>query len=283
MIFKNSAPAAAFTVMGNDTIRDPLLSFTARGLLATLLSRPHDWTVRMTELYATGPNYRGKVSDIRRAVGELTAAGYMRRQRVSAGRNSITWVVEVTNQPGVFETGVFDSAIYRSSKTSMIDKGGDIQRQDKDTKERKRKSIITEAGAEETEETGKARELKPEELELVAMVNALSDVTGISAHALWDEVSRAAEELIAMGVTPDEIARSYGTADPGARVFWWYRDSPRGAIHKGIPTLTGILRLGKAPKIMARVAVIPAPATTLASAKLATQDERLKQLEKLLQ
>ncbi|MFG2847625.1 hypothetical protein ACGF12_31315 [Kitasatospora sp. NPDC048296] len=75
MQIHRSAHARSFTVLPNGLLQDRRLSFTARGLLADLLSRPNGWREDGRQMADTSPQGRGAV---RRALKELKDAGYYR-------------------------------------------------------------------------------------------------------------------------------------------------------------------------------------------------------------
>ncbi|MFJ3790437.1 hypothetical protein [Kitasatospora sp. NPDC090091] len=79
MQIHRSAHARNFTVLPNVLLQDRRLSFTARGLLADLLSRPDGWREDGRQMADTSPHGRGAV---RRTLRELTDAGYYRVERV---------------------------------------------------------------------------------------------------------------------------------------------------------------------------------------------------------
>ncbi|MER7756695.1 hypothetical protein [Kitasatospora sp. NPDC097643] len=67
--------ARQFTVLPNAVLQYRQLSYTARGLLADLLSRPDGWRENGRHMADTSPQGRGAVS---KALKELTAAGFYR-------------------------------------------------------------------------------------------------------------------------------------------------------------------------------------------------------------
>ena len=67
-----------FTVIRNALLADKTLSWSARGLLAYLLSKPDTWTVRHTDLIKMSPSGDYKVRQI---LKELEHAGYIRREK----------------------------------------------------------------------------------------------------------------------------------------------------------------------------------------------------------
>lgn len=83
-----------FAIIPNSALEDASLSWAARGLLAYLLSRPDDWTIRASQLIASGPSGRDAVY---RMLGELVAAGYAvarTRKRGGGGKFAGTdWII----------------------------------------------------------------------------------------------------------------------------------------------------------------------------------------------
>ncbi|MFF7632569.1 hypothetical protein ACFZB9_05375 [Kitasatospora sp. NPDC008050] len=75
MFIHRSAQAHSFTVLSNRVLQDRQLSFTARGLLVDLLSRQDGWREDGRQIADSSPQGRGT---IRRALNELTRAGYYR-------------------------------------------------------------------------------------------------------------------------------------------------------------------------------------------------------------
>ncbi|MFD8323768.1 hypothetical protein [Kitasatospora purpeofusca] len=101
MQIHRSAHARSFTVLPNGLLQDRRLSFTARGLLADLLSRPDGWREDGRHMADTSPQGRGTV---RRALKELTDAGYYRVVRVRRPDGTIrseAHVYDLPQLPGV--------------------------------------------------------------------------------------------------------------------------------------------------------------------------------------
>ena len=80
---------SGFTVLPNALLQDRRLSYTARGLLVDLLSRPDSWSEDGRRMADTSPQGRHTVA---KALRELAAAGYYRVDRVR--RNDGTFVSE---------------------------------------------------------------------------------------------------------------------------------------------------------------------------------------------
>lgn len=85
-----------FSVVSNSAINDPALSWEAAGLLAYLLTKPDDWTVRNTQLYSFREAGGHKVN---RMLAELKANGYLRRYRFQDEGGKFTWVSEIYEDP----------------------------------------------------------------------------------------------------------------------------------------------------------------------------------------
>jgi hypothetical protein len=79
MQIHRSRHARGFTVLPNTLLQDRRLSYTARGLLADLLSRPDGWREDGRHMADTSPQGRLAVA---KALRELTAFGYYRVERV---------------------------------------------------------------------------------------------------------------------------------------------------------------------------------------------------------
>jgi hypothetical protein len=122
-----SNPDSRFTKIPNNTVRDPQLSYQARGLLAEILSRPDDWTANADRLWANARRKRDKPGEgrdrIRAAFTELESAGYLSRERKRGPRGRIVTELHVYDIP-VSHTGESvdshwsDSDKYTSSQAA---------------------------------------------------------------------------------------------------------------------------------------------------------------------
>lgn len=85
MIRRSARPDTHFTIIRNDVLRDNRLSYRARGLLAAILSRPDNWSIRADQLAIESKEGRGAV---RTALNELRQCGYLKTvvRQVDAGR-----------------------------------------------------------------------------------------------------------------------------------------------------------------------------------------------------
>ena len=79
MIRRSERPKAHYTVIANDVLRDERLSYRARGLLAAILSRPDNWTIKSELLAEQGKEGRDAV---RSALKELRDCGYLHIEKI---------------------------------------------------------------------------------------------------------------------------------------------------------------------------------------------------------
>ncbi|MFD7454174.1 hypothetical protein [Kitasatospora sp. NPDC059827] len=96
MQIHRSAHARAFTVLPNGLLQDRRLSYTARGLLTDLLSRPDGWREDGRHMADSSPQGRGAV---RRALNELKDAGYYRVETVRMPDGTLRTDVHVYDTP----------------------------------------------------------------------------------------------------------------------------------------------------------------------------------------
>ena len=96
MQIHRSRHARGFTVLPNTLLQDRRLSYTARGLLVDLLSRPDGWTEDGRRMADTSPQGRLAVA---KALRELTALGYYRVDRVRRGDGTFVSEAHVYDTP----------------------------------------------------------------------------------------------------------------------------------------------------------------------------------------
>lgn len=87
-----------FVMMDRRPIENPVLSWKAKGILAYLLSRPDNWTVRLGDLVKRSPD---GVHAVRGAINELKKAGHVRRveHRDPKTKRIIEYTLEVYELP----------------------------------------------------------------------------------------------------------------------------------------------------------------------------------------
>lgn len=85
-----------FTILPNSALQNASLSWEARGLLAYLLSLPHDWEVHLSDLANRAPSGKDKLS---RIVKELGAHGFIVKThlRAKSGRFK-DWIYDVFDE-----------------------------------------------------------------------------------------------------------------------------------------------------------------------------------------
>ncbi|MFJ6212047.1 hypothetical protein ACIQGZ_01700 [Streptomyces sp. NPDC092296] len=91
-----SAPARHYTVLPNAMLQYRQLSYTARGLLADLLSRPDGWREDGRHMADTSPQGRGA---IRKALKELIDAGFYRVEKIRLPDGTIVSEIHVYDTP----------------------------------------------------------------------------------------------------------------------------------------------------------------------------------------
>ncbi|MEU6973509.1 hypothetical protein AB0A71_38480 [Kitasatospora aureofaciens] len=92
-----------FTVLPNGLLQDRRLTYTARGLLADLLSRPDGWREDGRQMADSSPQGRGT---IRKALRELTEAGYYRVEIIRMPDGTVRSEAHVYDTPQLAIPGV---------------------------------------------------------------------------------------------------------------------------------------------------------------------------------
>lgn len=96
-----------FLIVANATVRDPRLSYTARGILVEILSRPDGWETTADRLMEQARLQRGEKRGegrraIREAFKELEAAGYMHRVKTRDRRGRYVTTIWVSDVPSEY-------------------------------------------------------------------------------------------------------------------------------------------------------------------------------------
>ncbi|MEU4116867.1 hypothetical protein AB0F71_20525 [Kitasatospora sp. NPDC028055] len=102
MRIHRSAHVRNFTVLPNAVLQYRRLSYTARGLLADLLSRPDGWREDGRHMADSSPQGRGAV---RKALKELTEAGYYRVEKLRMPDGTIITETHVYDTPQLARPG----------------------------------------------------------------------------------------------------------------------------------------------------------------------------------
>jgi hypothetical protein len=103
MQIHRSRHTRGFTVLPNAVLQDRRLSYTARGLLADLLSRPDGWREDGRHMADTSPQGRHAVA---KALRELARFGYYRVERVRRADGTFTSQAHVYDVPQVTPSAV---------------------------------------------------------------------------------------------------------------------------------------------------------------------------------
>ncbi|NDF40982.1 MAG: hypothetical protein EB132_02400 [Actinobacteria bacterium] len=108
MIRRAPRPSTNWTMIRNEVIADPELSFKATGVLIYILSKPDHWHTSTAHLATVK---REGLDAIRTALAELRLAGYVRTRRYQDDRGRWQYDTEVfdTRQPVGKPVGTVDS------------------------------------------------------------------------------------------------------------------------------------------------------------------------------
>jgi hypothetical protein len=96
MIVRTPRLERDFTVLPNRALRDPYLSYRARGVLAYVLSMPDNWRTSADTLARQGLEGRDA---IRASINELIRAGYARRVKAQDERGRYTTELHFYDTP----------------------------------------------------------------------------------------------------------------------------------------------------------------------------------------
>jgi hypothetical protein len=111
----HSNPKSNYTILPIDACRDVRLSYTARGILAEMLSYEQGRDINADELSRQarqdrGDRYGEGRQAIRAAFAELEAAGYLRRRRLHSASGMFATILELTDTPNLWATAPRDDA-----------------------------------------------------------------------------------------------------------------------------------------------------------------------------
>lgn len=108
-----------YTSISNDFLQDNSISFEARGLAASLLSRPEDWEINISALMTEGNIGRDKANKI---IQELIKAGYMyKSQSRTSGKFSRNILFISDEKDYLFEEVIEKERVSPlTEKTAMV-------------------------------------------------------------------------------------------------------------------------------------------------------------------
>lgn len=89
-------PENPFVMIDRRAVENPKLSWKAKGLLAYLLSRPDDWTVRFRDLAKRAPD---GAHTVRMAMKELRTAGHVTVETVREAGRITKWIYHIHEVP----------------------------------------------------------------------------------------------------------------------------------------------------------------------------------------
>lgn len=142
-----------FTIVANETLRTPNISWKAKGLLAAMLSYPHDWDFNVAHLLTITTDGRDSTYA---GIKELIDAGYIERRDIREGGRIVgqEMVVRELPAPGKSGGGPTTSGFAVSGKSDTTNT------YPKNTKENP--SSETSSDALQKSETSSAREVPAE-------------------------------------------------------------------------------------------------------------------------
>ncbi|WP_427043158.1 hypothetical protein HUW86_09540 [Fusobacterium sp. SB021] len=108
-----------YTSISNGFLQDNSLSFEARGLGASLLSRPDDWEINVNALMAEGNIGRDKV---RKIINELIQAGYMYRSKNRTSGKFAKSILFISDEKDY----LFEEVVEKEIDTPSMENCGDF-------------------------------------------------------------------------------------------------------------------------------------------------------------
>jgi hypothetical protein len=96
MIIRTVKQRGDFAVLPKAPLNDKSMSWEARGMLSYLLEKPDGWEISLANLVRSGPAEEYKV---RRILGELKNAGYVRRIRIRIEGGTFRWITQIYETP----------------------------------------------------------------------------------------------------------------------------------------------------------------------------------------
>lgn len=118
-VFVRNATQGNFTIIQNNILKNQDLNLRARGLLCTLLSLPDKWEF---SIYGLTKIFPDKESAIKKALSDIEAAGYLKRERKRGERGRYcgwVWSIFDTPQPKEEEAKQEDSTDKQKNRLSV--------------------------------------------------------------------------------------------------------------------------------------------------------------------
>lgn len=211
-----------YFVASNKPFNDKSLSWEARGVLAYLLSKPDDWTVRNGDLYKQGP---AGINKVKRILAELQKAGYLQRTRIRKPDGTFEWETTLYETPPTIAPKTIDGLPTDGKQCHIIS-----TETNKDRKNKGKSSLppypSLRDGQNDDGCSSNSQMNHP-------AIQAVKQVTGY-----FPRKSLYAEVISLLGDEPDLkrlrqvyklwIAKGYNPLNLGAWLFEWY---PNGAYY----------------------------------------------------
>jgi hypothetical protein len=93
-----------YSVISNIPFLDKILSWEAKGMMAYLLTKPDDWTIRFNDLVSQtdcGPD------KVRKILKELQTSGYMIRNKVKDDKGKFVWHTIIFEDPSICRLSIY--------------------------------------------------------------------------------------------------------------------------------------------------------------------------------
>lgn len=108
-----------YTSISNDLLQDTSLSFEARGLAASLLSRPDDWEINVAALMMEGKIGRDKANKI---IQELIKAGYMYKSQSRTSGKFGKNILYISDEKDYLFEEIIEKDISLTENPSTVEK-----------------------------------------------------------------------------------------------------------------------------------------------------------------
>jgi uncharacterized phage protein (TIGR02220 family) len=117
-----------FTVVNNDILKNPNLSWAAKGMLVYLLHLPDGWQINVADLWNRSKNGRDATAAI---IKELIQAGYVTRTKVKGEKNLFKgYDYTVSDEPTVNGFPVYGKSVFGDSVDGNPEASKDYQKEE---------------------------------------------------------------------------------------------------------------------------------------------------------